>query len=105
MVKKVKKLKDKNDTGKLRYDLIPPEVTEELVKVMMSGNMKYPVDSWKSVVNENPLRYYSAAMRHLEAWRKGEMLDKDDGLPHLSHAYCCLAFLVWNNINNENKGG
>lgn len=35
----------------------------------------------------------AAAMRHLAAWRDGEQLDEESGLPHLAHALCCIVFL------------
>jgi hypothetical protein len=39
-------------------------------------------------------RPFSAAMRHLWAWWKGEQADPETGLPHLAHAACCLMFLM-----------
>ena len=33
-------------------------------------------------------------MRHLEAWRAGEKVDKDSKLSHLSHALTNVAFLI-----------
>jgi probable DNA repair protein len=40
-------------------------------------------------------RYFSAAMRHLVAWKEGSTHDLESGLPHLAHAVCCLLFLLW----------
>jgi len=84
----------KFDTDKLRYDLIPPETIEELAKVLTHGAKKYAPDNWKNVEPFND-RYYSALMRHLEAWRKGEMIDPESGLNHLSHALTNVTFLLW----------
>ena len=39
-------------------------------------------------------------MRHLIAWRKGELIDPESKLPHLAHAGCNLIFLNWQD-NNE----
>ena len=83
----------KYDEGKLRYDLLPIRPLEELVKVITYGAIKYAPNSW---MNIEPFeeRYFAATMRHLMAWRKGEELDPESGLPHLAHAMCCLVFLL-----------
>jgi hypothetical protein len=60
----------------------------------MAGAKKYSPDNWKSVP-DGKRRYYSAALRHLAAWREGEKLDPETGLPHLSHALCCLLFMSY----------
>ena len=39
-------------------------------------------------------RLYGAALRHLTAHMNGVNLDEESGLSHLSHAACCLMFLV-----------
>lgn len=84
----------KFDQGKLRYDLIPPEPLEAMASVLTHGAEKYAPDNWKQVPHAVE-RYQSAMWRHFQAWRKGETLDPDSGLPHLHHALCNLAFLVW----------
>lgn len=73
----------KHDQGKLRYDLCPPEWFEGLAEVMSYGATKYEPNSWQRVEVE---RYEAALMRHFQAWRKGEVLDAESGLPHLAHA-------------------
>lgn len=84
----------KYDLGKLRYDLLDPCFEEELVQVLTYGTQKYADDNWKHV---EPLRarYYAAFRRHVAAWRKGEKIDQESGLPHLAHAACCLMFISW----------
>ncbi len=54
---------------------------------------KYGAWNW-SMVSDLERRYLAAAMRHINAYRAGEMLDQESGLPHLAHAMCCLAFLI-----------
>ena len=90
-----KKLGMKYDSGKLRYDLIPPEILEELAKILTHGANKYGDNNWKLL--EDPMdRYYAALMRHLQEWRKGNSIDEDDsGELHLSHALANIAFLVY----------
>ncbi len=84
----------KFDEKKLRYDLIPPVVLEELAKVLTYGAEKYGDHNWKNLDNFEE-RYYSALMRHIQAHRKGEKNDKESGLSHLSHAFTNIAFLIF----------
>jgi len=84
----------KDDGGKRRYDLIPPEVLASLADVLTFGGAKYAPNNWQ-LVPDGKSRYYAAMMRHVEAWRSGESKDPESGLSHLAHAFCCLAFLVW----------
>ncbi|HED1699294.1 TPA: hypothetical protein SHR06_001688 [Campylobacter jejuni] len=83
----------KFDDGKLRYDLIPPEVTEQLAKVLTYGANKYKPHNWKKCKDKD--RYVAAAYRHLEAWRKGEQIDMESGLSHLAHTLTNIAFLLY----------
>ena len=73
------------------WDLLPFGAMEEVVKVMTHGATKYAPGNWRHVPAN---RYWAALMRHLLAFRKGEYLDQDSGLPHLSHALCNMVFLV-----------
>lgn len=84
----------KYDGEKPRWDLVQFDVLEDFVKVLTHGAQKYAPDNWKYV---QPLRerYLAAAFRHLAAYAKGEVNDPESGLPHLSHAECCLHFLGW----------
>ena len=82
-----------HDTGKPDWSLLPLDATEKVVEVLTHGAEKYSRDNWKEVPNaEN--RYYSAMMRHVVSFRRGEYLDPESGLPHLAHAICCLLFLL-----------
>lgn len=90
----------KFDDGKLRWDLLPITEIEEVVKVLTLGAAKYDDDNWKKVADGNN-RYYAAALRHITAHRKGEIQDIETGCSHLSHAICCLIFLLWK-TNNDN---
>lgn len=88
---------------KPRYDLIPVETLEDVAKVLTFGAKKYDDDNWRLVENADK-RYYSALMRHVEAWRRGEQLDSETNLPHLAHAVCCLMFLNELGKGGENNG-
>lgn len=88
-------MKDQNakaDVGKPDIYLVPPELFEAVAKIRMYGNEKYhDPNNWQTVEID---RYYSAAMRHLLAWRKGEDRDQESGYSHLWHAACNLSFMI-----------
>lgn len=82
----------KNDykDHKLRWDLLPIETVENLVKVYSFGVEKYSENSWQNLPNFWE-RYKAALLRHLCALEKGELIDSESGLPHTSH-------LMWNAV-------
>lgn len=96
----------KNDSGKLRFDLLPADSIQEVVQVITYGETKYPsveiegkkVQNWK-VLPDNENRLFAATMRHLWQHRSGELLDQETKLKHLAHAASSLMFLI--NIENE----
>ena len=91
----------KFDSGKLRYNLIPPLMTKALASVLTYGAKKYKPDNWKKVDSVD--RYWDALYRHLEARRDGEMFDKESKLPHLWHAMANIGFILF--LDNQNKEG
>ena len=62
----------KDDQGKLRWDLLPLDVVEKIVEVYTFGAEKYAPNSWQNL-EDGRERYYAALLRHLCAWRKGEI--------------------------------
>ena len=83
----------KDDTGKLRYDLIPPEPLAGLAQVYTIGAKKYADRNWEKGLAYG--RVYAALMRHLETWRMGEDWDLD-GQHHLdSVAWCAFALRTY----------
>lgn len=83
----------KHDAGKLRMELIPPQVLEALAEVLTFGADKYGDNTWQQVA---PDRYVGAGGRHYTAWRKDpNSVDEESGLSHLKHLLCNVAFLVW----------
>ena len=82
----------KHDGGKLRLDLVPPEMIEAVGAVMTHGCKKYGEGSYRNV---EPKRYRAALMRHICKWLKNPHgTDEDSGLPHLYHIACNVAFLL-----------
>ena len=88
----------KDDSGKLRMDLIPPSVLEELALVLSYGANKYGDNNWQGVDSE---RYIAALLRHYCEWRKGNDRDSESNIRHLSHMLANVAFLLWKELNNE----
>lgn len=93
-MKTMSELGRKDDSGKLRWSLIPNKVLTYVVQALEYGAKRYGDDNWKSVPDART-RYYDAARRHINSWWEGEHLDPESGLPHLSHAVCCALFLMW----------
>jgi hypothetical protein len=84
----------KHDERKLRWDLVPWEAIEEVVRVYTHGAEKYGENNWMGLENaEN--RYFAALMRHLVAWRNGERIDPDSGLKHLAQVAWNALALLW----------
>lgn len=93
----------KYDAGKLRYSLMPKGVVEDVLQVLEYGAAKYGANNWQGLTNFED-RYYDAMMRHLSAYRNGEQLDEESGLPHAAHAACNLLFLLWHSKQATAKG-
>ena len=86
----------KNDTDKLRYDLISPLWEEGLAEIMtgapgIGGAGEYGARNWEQGLLVS--RVYAALRRHISAWIKGEDNDPISGKSHLFHANACLMFL------------
>ena len=82
----------KFDSDKLRYELLPPELLEEVARVLTFGAHKYSARNWELGMAWS--RPFGALMRHMWAWWRGEEKDPETGYSHLAHAACCIAFLV-----------
>ena len=90
----------KNDTGKLRYDLIPVEPLRELARVYTIGATKYDDRNWELGLQWG--RVYAAMQRHANAWWGGEQRDPVDGQHHLaSVAWCALALMEYERTHPE----
>lgn len=89
----------KYDQEKPRWSLLPWKETEQVVQVLTHGSKKYDDFNWQKVPNARD-RYFSAAMRHLIAWKNNEKMDGETKLPHLASVICNILFLMWMD-NNE----
>lgn len=87
------KVSVKADTDKLRYDLIPPKVMDEIAQVYTYGANKYGPRNWEAPGFEYG-RLFGAIMRHLWLWWAGQEFDPESGLSHLAHAASTIMFLM-----------
>jgi len=93
----------KFDQGKLRYDLLPWDSVEQVVDILTYGAEKYDAESWQLVDDANN-RYFAALLRHLIAWKQGEITDEESGRLHLAHVATNALFLLWFNLQEETNG-
>lgn len=84
----------KFDGEKPDYSLLSAHSLEEIAKVMTYGKRKYSAHNWRIGISNS--RLFSAAMRHLWAWMRGEDFDSETKLSHLAHAGCCVMMLLEN---------
>lgn len=82
----------KNDGGKTDWSIIPFHLLEGLPRVLMIGEDKYGRENWRKL--DNPDRTFSAIIRHLTAYQKGDKLDEESGLSHLYHVMANCLFLI-----------
>jgi len=66
------------------WALLPSEALEEIARVYDFGAQKYAAHNWRKGYEWS--KSFSACMRHMWAWWRGEDLDPESGLSHLGHA-------------------
>jgi len=92
----------KDDSEKIRMDLLPPEFLFAVADVLTFGANKYGAYNWSKGLLWS--RVFGALMRHMWSWWGGAApttksflfgdLDGETGKSHLWHAGCCIAFLI-----------
>lgn len=83
----------KDDTGKLRYDLLDPDFMAEMAKNMTVGANRYGDRNWEAGMKWG--RIFRALLSH--AWRfwRGEIYD-EDGWHHMAAvAFCAQALFIY----------
>jgi hypothetical protein len=92
----------KDDGGKIRLELVPPELLFAVGTILTFGAKKYADRNWEHGMKWG--RVFGALMRHMWEWWAGRApttknfafgeLDSETGYSHLWHAGCCIAFLI-----------
>ena len=83
----------KHDSGKPLMGAVPPNALLAVARVLTFGAEKYGRDNWRQVENAET-RYLDAALRHINAYQRGEAADPESGESHLAHAVCSLMFML-----------
>jgi hypothetical protein len=83
----------KADDGKVMMGAMPPHAELAVARVLTFGAKKYSRGNWAHVENSDE-RYMDAALRHINAYRRGEQTDSETDENHLAHAICCLMFML-----------
>ena len=83
----------KHDHGKPILGAVPPHAELAVGRVLTFGAEKYARGNWDKV-EDHENRYMDAALRHLNAHRRGELVDSESGESHLAHAACCILFML-----------
>lgn len=91
----------KHDGGKTDWSLMPFECVEEINKVLDFGAKKYAAHNWRTGSGFSYTRVISSLLRHTFAWIRGEDLDPESGLSHLSHMGCNVIFLIYYNKHKD----
>jgi hypothetical protein len=98
-------------TPKRRWRLLPWDALGAVVDVLTWACTRtdpppYPEHNWRKVEHAED-RYDDALERHLTEWRLhraglgGSERDTQSGLHHLSHAACCVIFLLAFQVQRE----
>lgn len=82
----------KDDTGKLRFDLLPVRPLEKVAEVYTIGASKYDDNNWRKGIQWS--RIFAAMLRHAYKWWRGEVNDPVDGQHHLSSVVWCALTLM-----------
>lgn len=81
--------------GKRRWNLLPLEVFEPVVKVLEFGANKYAAWNFAEGDGLSWSEVLESMKRHIMAWERGEDVDPESGESHLGHIGCNLMFLLY----------
>lgn len=90
----IKSVKNDIIDDKLRWDLLPMEEIEDIVKVYHAGAKKYGPNTWQDL-DDGFERYRAATFRHMMAYLKGERMDKEMNVHHLAAVAWNVITMLW----------
>ncbi|TAN46556.1 MAG: hypothetical protein EPN21_20170 [Methylococcaceae bacterium] len=76
------------------WALLPLDAARWVVLALSFGAQKHSRYGWQDVPEGEEV-FTSKLLGHLAAWRAGERLDAESGLPHLAHMAANALFVVW----------
>lgn len=82
----------KFDADKAPLSLIDPRFTEEVARVLATGEAKYGISNWRGLTVE---RLLDAVKRHILELEKSNDYDHETDLHHAAHAASGLMFIRW----------
>jgi hypothetical protein len=85
--------------GKAPLSQLDAEFLRQVSLVMGFGEVKYSRGNWRKGIPYN--RCLDSLLRHILAFKEGETLDPESGLPHLGHAACNIQFLLRYEADNR----
>lgn len=98
-----KSIKNDFKDKKLRWDLLPLQEIEDVVKVYTAGAEKYGDNNWQGLENGYQ-RYKAAMLRHLLEYEKGIDVDSETNCLHLAQvAWNAIAMLYFSKHSTNNK--
>lgn len=96
MKKEIGLKNDKKD-NKIRWELLPLDIINEIAKVYTKGAEKYSDNNWKLLGNGYE-RYKGALLRHLAANDKNP-IDEETGCYHLAQVAWNAIAMLWFKLN------
>lgn len=87
--------KDSLDGSKPLFSLSDPYWELDLAEILTFGAKKYGVDNYKNISLSKLHHYEDALFRHMNAYRRGQMLDDDTKKSHLAHVGVNAMFLYF----------
>lgn len=81
--------------GKAPLDYLDPAADEQIAWVLKHGADKYGRRNFRAPGQEMKVTVYLGAIqRHVNAIKRGEWLDPDDGRTHLAHVGACVHVML-----------
>lgn len=92
-----------NETMGCKLYLVPKKFIEKVAYILSFGAFKYGENNWKGLKDAHR-RCGNAMLRHfILEYVFGEKIDRESKLPHQAHQACNLAFLLSEELIEDQK--
>ena len=92
----------KDDTNKLRYDLLPFAALDDVARNFTHG-LKYGERNWEKATPDDIKRLQAALYRHASKAMQGERMDEDSGVLHWSAVATNALMLAWHEMQGTKE--